>query len=143
MSLPILTTAADIDTIVGYLRNKPTGATLAETKAVVKETADSRKIAAFAFWGVISKEEGRIRLANRGWELARKTKTREQVLREILDSVVPYRSALEWMHHQSIQSATNSDIAAHWHEHHTESLGSGKDSTIKDQAVCFFRIAEA
>jgi hypothetical protein len=57
MSLPILTTAEDIDSIVGYLRNKPTGATVAEAKAVIKETMDNRKLAAFVFWGVVSKEE--------------------------------------------------------------------------------------
>src|SRR5260370_11745435 len=142
MSLQVLTTAADIDAIVGYLRNKPTGATIAEAKAVVKEAADTRKIGAFVFWGLVSKEDGRLKLASRGWELARKTKTREQVLREILDSIVPYRSALEWMHHQKMDSATNADVAAHWHEHHTEALGSENETTMKDQAVCFFRIAE-
>lgn len=143
MSLPILTTATDIDGIVGYLRTKPTGATIAEAKAVVKEAADTRKIAAYVLWRLVSKEDGKLKLASRGWELARKSKTREQVLREILDSVVPYRSALEWIHHQKIDSVTNADVAAHWHEHHTEALGSDNDNTIKDQAVCFFRIAEA
>ncbi len=143
MSLPVLKTAADIDAIVAYLRNKPTGATIAEAKAVIKEAADTRKIGAFVFWGLVSKEDRRLKLASRGWELARKTKSREQVLREILDSIVPYRSALEWIHHQKIDSATNADVAAHWHEHHTEALGSENETTMKDQAVCFFRIAEA
>ena len=143
MSLPILTTATDIDSIVAYLRTKPTGATIAEAKAIIKEVSDARKIAAFVFWGVITKEDGKLKLATRGWELARKTKTRQQVLREILDSVVPYRSALEWIHHQKMDSATNADVAAHWHEHHTAASGSDNETTIKDQAVCFFRIAEA
>ncbi len=55
---------------------------------------------------------------------------------------MPYRSALEWLHHQNLEAVTNADVAAHWHEHHTESLGSDKEGTIKDQAVCFFRITE-
>jgi hypothetical protein len=143
MSLPILTTAEDIDTIVGYLKNKPTGATIKEAKAVVQEAVDHRKLSALTFWEIISKDGDKIKLAPRGWELARKTKSREAVLNEILDSVVPYRSALEWIHHQKLESVTNSDIAAHWHEHHTDALGSGNENTIKDQAVCFFRIVEA
>jgi hypothetical protein len=143
MSLPTLVTAEDIDIVVGYLRNKPTGATTKETKAVIPEAMDHRKISALIFWSIISKDGDRIKLANRGWELARKTKERDQVLKEILDSVVPYRSALEWLHHQKLESVTNSDIAAHWHEHHSDSLGSDNENTIKDQAICFFRIAES
>lgn len=143
MSLPTLASAEDIDTVVGYLRNKPTGATMKEAKAVIQEAMDHRKLAAFIFWGIISKEGEKIKLAPRGWELARKTKGREQILREILDSVVPYRSALEWLHHQKLESATNSDIASHWHEHHSDSLGSDNENTIKEQVGCFFRIAES
>lgn len=143
MSLPTLASAEDIDTVVGYLRNKPTGATMKEAKAIIQEALDHRKLAAFIFWGIISKDGEKIKLAPRGWELARKTKGREQILREILDSVVPYRSALEWLHHQKLESATNSDIAAHWHEHHSESLGSDNENTIKEQVGCFFRIAES
>ncbi len=143
MSLPIITTAEDIDAVVGYLRNKPTGATPKEARAVIQDAMDSRKIAAFIFWGIIVRDGEKIKLASRGWDLARKTKTKAQVLREILDSVVPYRSALEWIHHQKLESVTNSDVAAHWHEHNSDSLGSDKENTIKDQAVCFFHIAEA
>lgn len=113
------------------------------SKAVIKGSVDSRKIAAFVFWGLITKDGEKLKLTTRGWELARKTKTREQVLREILDSVVPYRSALEWVHHQKLDTVTNADVASHWHEHHSDSLGSENENTIKDQAVCFFRIAEA
>ena len=142
MSLPIKTTAEDIDSIVDYLRKKPTGATVSEAKAVVKETVDHRKIAAYVFWEIVARDGEKLKLAPRGWELARKIKTREQALREILDSVVPYRSALEWIHHQKLEAVLNTDVAAHWHEHHSESLGSDKEETIKDQAVCFFRIAE-
>lgn len=143
MSLPIFTTAEDIDAIVGYLKTKPTGATIKEAKAVLQQTVDPRKITALTFWGIVSKDGDRIKLATRGWDLARKTKSKEEVLKEILDSAVPYRSALEWIYHQKFESITNSDIAAHWHEHHSDTIGSDNENTIKDQAVCFFRIAEA
>ncbi len=84
MSLPIKTVAEDIDNIVSYLRTKPTGATINDAKAVVKEVVDSRKVAAYVFWGLVLKDNEKLKLAPRGWELARKTKTREQVLREII-----------------------------------------------------------
>jgi hypothetical protein len=143
MSLPIFTTAEDIDAIVGYLKTKPTGATTKEAKAVLQQTVDPRKLTALTFWGIISKDGDKIKLVTRGWDLARKTKSKEDVLKEVLDSVVPYRSALEWMYHQNFESVTNSDIAAHWHEHYSDALGSDNANTIKDQAVCFFRIVEA
>ena len=42
-----------------------------------------------------------------------------------------------------MDSATNVDVAAHWHEHHSEAVGTENENTIKDQAVCFFRLSEA
>ena len=122
MSLPILTTAEDIDSIVGYLRTKPTGVTTSDAKAIIKETADRRKVAAFTFWGIVAKEGDKLKLSTRGGELARKTKCREQILREILDSVVPYRSALEWFPTKNLTLSRmqtslltgTSTIRSHW-----------------------------
>lgn len=143
MSLPLKTTAEDVIAIVNYLRTKPTGATIAETKAVLKEVADARKISAFNFWGIIIKEGERIKLSPRGWDFARKSITQEQLLCEVLDRVIPYRSILEWLYHQNMDSISNVDVAAQWHEHHLEAVGSANANSIKDQAVCFLRIAEA
>lgn len=35
------------------------------------------------------------------------------------------------------------DVAAHWHEHHKEALGTDSEDTIKNMAVCFFHLAKA
>jgi hypothetical protein len=143
MALPILTTADDAKGIAAYLRNKPTGATLSEAKAALGAPAlDGRKISAFQFWQLIGREADRLKLTPRGWELARKNKPEEVVFREVLDSVPAYRSALEWPFHQNLESVTNVDVAAHWHEHHSEAVGTTNENTIKDQAVCFFRLCE-
>jgi len=64
------------------------------------------------------------------------------VFREVLDSVPAYRSALEWAFHQKLDSVTNVDIAAHWQDHHPDATGTDNENTIKDQAVCFFRLCE-
>ncbi len=144
MSLPILTTAEDVLAIVGYLKTKPTGATVSEAKAVIEKTLlDPRKVSAYAAWGIVLKEGDRLKLAPRGWELARKTKPQVESFREVLDSIPPYRSTLEWAHHQGFDQISNVDVAAQWHEHHSEHLGTHNENSIKDQAVCFLRIAEA
>ena len=143
MSLPIYTTVEDINSLVNYLRTKPTGATLSDLRAVLKELVDPRKLSAFSFWGLIIREGDRLKLSQRGWDLARKTISQEQALSEAIDSVIPYRSVLEWAYHQKMEALTSVDAAAHWHEHHSEALGSEREDTIKDQAVCFFRVAEA
>jgi predicted nucleotide-binding protein len=143
MGLPILTTADDAKAIIGYLRNKPTGASLAETKAALgAQAVDGRKVAAYQFWQLIVKEGDRLKLTTRGWELARKSKSEPVVFREVIDSIPAYRSALEWAFHQSMDSVTNVDVAAHWHEHHSDAIGTENENTIKDQAVCFFRLCE-
>jgi hypothetical protein len=143
MGLPILTTGDDVRAIIEYLRTKPTGASVGEARAVVKkQVLDGRKISAYQAWGIILKEGDKLKLATLGWELARKTKTEQEGFREILDSIVPYRSVLEWAFHQHLDTITNVDVAAHWHEHHPDSLGTDKENTIKDQAVCFFRLCE-
>jgi hypothetical protein len=144
MPLPVLTTADDIREIVRYLKNKPTGATLAEAKAAVKkQVLDARKLTAYQQWGFVSKEGDRFKLSPRGWELARKPETEPQIFRGVLDSIPPYRSVLEWVHQQNMDAVSNIDVAAHWHEHHAEALGTDNENTIKDNAVCFFHLCQA
>lgn len=143
MSLPILTTVDDVKSLVSYLKNKPTGASLAEAKAAVKkQVLDSRKFTAYTLWGIVTRDGERMKLAQRGWDLARKTRSETTIFRESISSVPPYRSVLEWIFHQGFDSVTNVDVAAHWHEHHSDACGTENESTIKDQAVCFFRLAD-
>jgi predicted nucleotide-binding protein len=35
------------------------------------------------------------------------------------------------------------ELAAHWHEHVSEELGTDSENTIRDQVTCFFKVAEA
>jgi hypothetical protein len=143
MALPVLTTAADVDAIVGYLKTKPTGASLEEAKAVLKkQVLDGRKLVAYQSWGFVAREDGHIKLTSLGWELARKPETVEQVFRKVIDNMRPYRSAVEWIFHQGMETVTNIDVAAHWHEHHANDLGTTNENSIKDSAVCFFHLVE-
>ncbi len=143
MALPILTTTDDVKAFVDYLRNKPTGALLSEAKAAIKnEVLDARKLSAYLTWDIVTKDGDRFKLSQRGWDLARKTKTEQVVFKEILNGIVPYRSVLEWTFHNNLEAVTNVDVAAHWHEHHKDAVGTDNEDTIKNQAVCFFRLCE-
>jgi len=141
MPLPVLTTADDVREIVKYLKNKPTGATVGEAKAALKrQILDPRKMSAYQLWGIISRDGDRLKLTKRGWELARTPESEAKVFREIIDSIPAYRSVLEWIHHQNLETVTNVDVGAHWHEHHKDALGTDNENTIKDNAVCFFHL---
>jgi hypothetical protein len=144
MSLPVLTTVDDVRSLVGYLKSKPTGATIAEAKAAIKKSVlDPRKFTAYTLWNFVTKEGDRIKLTPQGWDYARKPESEQEVFRRVIDSISPYKSVLEWAHHHKMESITNVDVAAHWHEHHKEALGTDNDDTIKNNAVCFFHIAQA
>jgi hypothetical protein len=144
MSLPLKTTSEDVRQIAGYLKNKPAGATVAEAKAALNpQILDGRKVSAYQTWGVASKEGDRLKLTPRGWELARNSSDEQGVFRQIIDSIVPYRSVLEWMHHQGLDSVTTSDVGAQWHSHHSAILGTDNETTIRDNAITFFHLCDA
>ncbi len=144
MALPVLTTAEDVRDLVGYLKTKPTGTTIAEARAAIKKSVlDGRKFTAYTLWGFVSKEGERIKLTQRGWDYARKPESEQDVYRRVIDSIPPYKSVLEWAFHQKLDAMTNVDVAAHWHEHHKDVLGTDNEDTIKNTAVCFFHIAQA
>ena len=73
MALPSRATVGDIETICRYLLSKPTGATLAEAKAVLEPgVLDHRKIAGYKFWNMIDDSaNGKMCLSERGHGIAR------------------------------------------------------------------------
>jgi len=143
MALPILTTIEDVRAVVSYLKSRPTGATLQEARAALKEQVlDPRKVRAYEVWGVISKEGDRMKLSPRGWDLARKPEAETHVYRMILNSTAPYKSAIEWAHYQSFETLTSVDVGAHWHEHHADEIGTRNETTIGYMAVCFFHLCQ-
>jgi predicted nucleotide-binding protein len=143
MSLPVKTTSDDVRTIVKYLKTKPTGASVSEAKAVSKKMVDGRKLAAYVTWGLITREDSKLKLTDRGWQLARHPDQEGGVFQEIISLMKPYRSALEWAYHQNLPSIDTNDVAAHWHDHHLDDVGEANANTLRDNAVCFFGVAEA
>ncbi len=144
MALPIFTLPEDVQEIVTYLRSKPTGASVKDAKAALgAKRLDGRKLNGYQTWGFIERDGDRLRLTHRGWELARSSNGGSSTFRDAVDDVKPYRAAIEWAFFQGFDSVTNVDVAAYWHEHHSESLGTENENTIKDNAVCFFHLCNA
>ena len=106
-------------------------------------TAEAEPLTAYTLWRFVNKEGERIKLTDRGGEFARKPEAQQEIYRRVIDSIPPYKSVLEWAFHQKMDSITNVDVAAHWHEHHKEALGTDNEDTIKNNAVCFFHLAQA
>ena len=143
MSLPIRTTIDDIDAVCGYLVTKPTGATLAEAKAVVdKKHLDSRKLTALRFWGLIEDGADKVRVTDLGRRCVIDSgSTRSEALREVIRHITPYRAAVERAVHRREEAIVSTALAAHWYEHFKSDV-SDHDKILNDQAICFFHIAQ-
>ena len=143
MSLPIRTTVEDIEAVCAYLVTKPTGARLAEAKAVVdKKHLDGRKLAALKAWGLLEEDSGKLKITEQGRRAVKSSgASLSQVLREVIRDVQPYRAVIERVVHRHESTMTATDVAAHWHEHFRDEV-SGSDKILNDRAVCFFQIAQ-
>jgi predicted nucleotide-binding protein len=144
MPLPLKTTADDVRAIAKYLKAKPTGVTIEEAKAVNKTMVDARKVSAYRIWGVIDRQDGRLKLTDRGQALARSPEREAEIFREIVSGKAPYRSVIEWAFHNEMGVIDTNDVATQWHEHHLAAVGEdANDATLKQYAVCFFNVAAA
>lgn len=143
MGLPVKTTIEDVDTMIGYLKNKPTGATVADAKAVLGgRPLDGRKVNAYKTWGLVDANGDKLLLSQEGWRIARKPEEKADVFAAVIDRTRPYRAAVEWAHHQGFDTLTLNDLAANWHQHHGDALGTSNEGSIKDAVTCFFNLAE-
>jgi predicted nucleotide-binding protein len=126
------------------LITKPTGATLAEAKAVLEEKVlDGRKLSAMRFWGLMTDQGEKSRLTERGRLVARdKGARRAEALKQVVASVRPYAATIERIVHQGVESASATDVATYWHEHFSQECETDSDRILNDQAVAFFQIAE-
>ena len=139
MSLPIRTTLDDLDAVCGYLTTKPTGATLAEAKAVVdKKKLDGRKLSALKMWGLIEEVDGKLKITDRGRRSVKDAGAfRSDSLREVVRELEPYATVVERAAHRQEDDITATDLAAYWYEHFTDEVADS-DKILNDQAVCFF-----
>ncbi|MYF21233.1 MAG: hypothetical protein F4209_00455 [Chloroflexi bacterium] len=143
MALPVRTSLDDIDAVCGYLMTKPTGATIAEARAVLdKKHLDPRKLTGLKYWGMIDLDDGRLKIAERGRTAVRDSGAHRSVaLREVIRQTKPYAAIVERVAHREESSLTATDVASHWYEHFREA-SSDSDTTLNHQAIAFFQIAQ-
>ena len=112
---------------------KPTGATLAEAKAVVdKKRLDGRKLTALRFWGLLDEDSDvKLKITDRGRQVVKDSgSARSAVLREVVREVGPYAAVVERIVFRKEGSITATDVAAHWHEHFKANV-SESDKTLE------------
>src|SRR5437879_1811319 len=143
MALPIKTVVEDIDKVCGFLSKKPTGASVKEAKAVLESKhLDGRKLAALKAWGLLDDAGGRLKLTVAGRAYARGPREEQQkLLRQVIRSCASYNAMVERAAHRGDASVSATDVAAHWHEHFKDDVGDS-DTTLNDQATCFFQLAQ-
>ena len=141
--LPTLVTAGDVREVVQLLRKKPEGIAIVEASAAIrKRLFDPRKVAAYELWGVISKDNDRIKLSRLGHEFADRLGPEAQIYRVMLNATPPYQGALDWIHRQNLDLVTHADIGEYWQNNFPESLPRG-ERTYKGQAISFFQLCHA
>ncbi len=145
VDLPILATATDLREAVKFLKYKPNGVSVVEImNAEPRRVFDARKIAAYEFWGIIKRDEERLRLTELGENLAKNTDAECEINRRILRSIPAYFKAIEWIYYQKLELATYFDVADFWRKSQaTINLSSDNEDNIEAVIVSFFSLCHA
>ena len=143
--LPIYADPEDMDEVISYLRTKATGASLEEARATIEERLlDRRKLSGYEKWGFIDSDDDTLKLTKRGRRYARVSEERRsEFYRGVIGEIRAYRLAAEWIFHSGFEEVPTVELAAHWHEHVPDELGTDSENTIRDQVTCFFKVGEA
>ena len=65
--LPMLATAGDVREVVRLLKRKAGGITIIEGMDAIKRVFDPRKVAAYEYWGLVTRKGDRLSLSALGW----------------------------------------------------------------------------
>ncbi len=141
-ALPMLATAGDVREVVRLLKRKAGGITIIEGMDAVRRIFDPRKVAAYEYWGLVTRKGDRLLLSQLGWEFARRLEPEAQLFRNVLGATLAYRSALEWMFGQNLEIVTDADVATFWLERPAEVSLSGNQKTVEGNVVCFFHLCQ-
>jgi hypothetical protein len=142
--LPILTTAADIRELVQYLKRRPAGVIAAEElDRPKKRLFEDRKLEAYEFLGITTREAQTLRLTPLGWKFARRMEADTDVFRYLLDRHRPYTAALNWISQQNMDMITSTELCNFWHGAHSEAFGYNDQETIRGAVLSFFSISQA
>lgn len=145
VSLPVLATANDLREVVKFLKHKPHGASVVEmSNAEPRRVFEARKIAAYEFWGILTRADERFQLTALGLELAKNTEAECAIHRRILRGVPAYARAVEWIFEQGLKIATFTDVANFWAlSGENLDLSPENEANIEAVIVSFFSLCHA
>jgi len=143
---PIKTTPEDIDALTKYLRNQVGWTSITDTKKAIQASyADSRKLDAMKYIGLIERDQENIKLSEAGRKYvdAGSKEQKAKVVAPLLKNAKLYDVTLQWFHYEPTRSeATKTDVANYWLEKHNDLLGGAQGDALTDAAVFFLRVAD-
>jgi hypothetical protein len=143
-NLPILATANDVRELVQFLKKRPSGVCISDVAQPIKKRIFyHKKVAAYEFWGIVSKSGEHLKLSPLGWKFAESLEPEAQIYRRLLAQTTPYWSFLAELHRQQIDVVTHEDVARYWTEHHPGSIILHEGAAASGPVVCFFHLCQA
>ncbi|NOT60758.1 MAG: hypothetical protein HOP19_11115 [Acidobacteria bacterium] len=140
---PAPVTVNDLREVVRLLRKHPDGLQTVELNDPFrKRILDPAKLTVYRDLQLITQHDSLIRLAPRGQALVAELAPEAEHFRRLLSQLAPYRAALEWLHQQAIQRATDNDLADFWREQQPLKCN-GDVRTLKAKAISFFHLCHA
>lgn len=148
MQLPIMASPEDMLKFGKYLNTKVSGSTIEDAKAAIdKKLVDPRKVNAYIAWGMLVRDSEKLKLSDRGKRLVRAQNVKEtqSIYQEVIRGIEAYNGVIEWLSYKTDKqlTVTNVEIAEYWHETKKYDMTNENDNTLKDRAVCFFKVCEA
>lgn len=142
--LPILATANDVRELIQYLKKRPFGVSISDiAQPIKKRVFFQKKVAAYEFWGLVSRHGEHLKLSPLGWDFARSLEPEARIYRTLISSIRPYQQVLLWALEQQIDVVCHEAILSYWHDHCGDFLSSTNDKTKLATAVSFFHLCQA
>lgn len=93
-----LTSVSDLRNLIRFLKKRRDGISALElTDIYLRRMFEPHKLSAYSTWGIIASSDSVIRLTPLGLRIAQALDAEALEFREIVDSIAPYRQALEWI----------------------------------------------
>lgn len=142
--LPSLATSNDAREVVRVLKDEAAGLPLLELlKFEPRRIFEARKLAAYEYWGIISRDANRIKLTALGRQMAEMIAAESRVFGRVISRIPPYLEAVEWARRQKLKTLTHDDLAAFWNKAANGAPAAGNSPNAEAEAVSFFSICHA
>ena len=143
-NLPTLATANDVREVVQYLKQRPDGVNICDVvQPIKKRIFYPPKVAAYEFWGLVTRTGERLKLTPLGWDFARSLEPEAQAYRMLLDNAMLYIAALRWIQDQRLDLVNKDDLESFWQSHFPELFADTEPKEVGGIVVSFFHLCQA